>query len=163
MLGSLPGEKSLAAARYYAHPRNQFWHLLGNAVGIDLVSLEYQDRLAALVRHKLALWDVVASGFRKGSLDSSLRMAKRSDLAGLIACMPQLRLVAFNGAFAARHGTAVELRIPALALPSSSPANTAPIGVKQIEWNAIANYLGPEQTSGTTPATGRKKARRSGP
>ncbi len=141
VLGSLPGGKSLAAGRYYAHPRNQFWQLMGKAIGMDLASLAYQQRLAAVVRHRIALWDVVAAGFRSGSLDSSLRMAERADLPGLIARMPELRLIAFNGGFAARYGAMSGLDVPVLALPSSSPANTAPVAVKQARWNRIADYL----------------------
>ena len=48
VLGSLPGEASLAAQRYYAHPRNLFWTLMGEVIGEDLVGLDYEDRLAAL-------------------------------------------------------------------------------------------------------------------
>ncbi|HET9630284.1 MAG TPA: uracil-DNA glycosylase family protein, partial [Novosphingobium sp.] len=50
ILGSLPGEASLAAGRYYAHPRNAFWHLAGAAIGrADLPELAYENRLATLL------------------------------------------------------------------------------------------------------------------
>ena len=55
ILGSLPGEASLAARRYYAHPQNRFWHLVGKAIGIDLVGLGYEARLAALKARRIAL------------------------------------------------------------------------------------------------------------
>ena len=48
VLGSLPGRMSLDAGRYYAHPRNLFWHLIGTVIGRDLASLDYAERLAAL-------------------------------------------------------------------------------------------------------------------
>ena len=59
--GSLPGEASLAAGRYYAHPANQFWRLVGGVIAQDLVPLDYPDRLAALLAAGIGLWDTVAS------------------------------------------------------------------------------------------------------
>ena len=59
--GSLPGDRSLAAQRYYAHPQNQFWRLLSPVVGHDLAALDYEDRLAALLDAHIGLWDVVAT------------------------------------------------------------------------------------------------------
>jgi hypoxanthine-DNA glycosylase len=57
VLGSLPGEASLAAGRYYAHPRNAFWRLMGEVVGEDLASLDYDDRLARLLANRIGLWE----------------------------------------------------------------------------------------------------------
>jgi hypoxanthine-DNA glycosylase len=59
ILGSLPGEKSLSDGRYYAHPTNQFWRLVGSAIGEDLQQLPYKERLAVLSRRGIGLWDVV--------------------------------------------------------------------------------------------------------
>jgi hypoxanthine-DNA glycosylase len=59
VLGSLPGEASLRAQRYYAHPQNQFWRLLGEALGEPLGSLAYEERLARLAAREVGLWDVV--------------------------------------------------------------------------------------------------------
>ena len=73
MLGSLPGEASLAAQRYYAHPRNLFWRLMGLVIGEALESLDYNARLATLLRHRVGLWDVVAEAAREGSLDAPTR------------------------------------------------------------------------------------------
>ena len=64
VLGSLPGERSLAAGRYYAHPQNRFWHLIGGAIGLELGPLDYEQRLAALLAAKVGLWDTVASARR---------------------------------------------------------------------------------------------------
>lgn len=141
VLGSLPGGQSLEQGRYYAHPRNQFWLLLGTAIGADLAALEYDDRLACLIRHRVALWDVVAAGYRQGSLDSSLRIAERADLASLLRHLPDLRAIAFNGALAARHELEPVPQVFTLALPSSSAANTMPIAVKQQRWDELARYL----------------------
>ena len=103
--GSLPGERSLAAARYYAHPQNQFWRLLSPVVGADIALLDYDERLAALRDARIGLWDVVASASRIGSSDAAIRDLAANDLAGLVATLPHLRAVAFNGGAARRIGT----------------------------------------------------------
>ena len=75
LLGSLPGEASLAAQRYYAHPTNQFWRLLGAAIGEELAALDYEARLERLAERDIALWDVVGEARRQGSLDGAIRGA----------------------------------------------------------------------------------------
>jgi hypoxanthine-DNA glycosylase len=127
VLGSLPGEASLAAQRYYAHPRNGFWHLIGKVIGRELVSLAYEARLAALLEAGVGLWDTVASAHRRGSLDTAIREAEHNGLLELAASLPGLRAVGFNGKAAARIGMP-QLASTSLALvplPSSSPANAA--------------------------------------
>ena len=64
ILGSLPGEMSLRDSRYYAHPRNQFWRLVGKVIQHDLTSLGYDARLGVLAKAGIALWDMVAVGRR---------------------------------------------------------------------------------------------------
>src|SRR3954454_4986125 len=78
ILGSLPGDASLAARRYYAHPSNQFWCLLGSAVGEQLQTLPYDERLHRLANRRIALWDVIASATRGGSLDQAIREAQHN-------------------------------------------------------------------------------------
>src|SRR3982750_500698 len=73
ILGSLPGERSLSAGRYYAHPQNQFWRLMSAVLEEDLVALDYNLRLARLLVRHVGLWDVVASARRAGSPDAALR------------------------------------------------------------------------------------------
>ena len=104
VLGSLPGEASLAAQRYYAHPRNLFWTLMGEVLAEDLVGLDYEDRLAALLRHRVGLWDVVAEASRAGSLDAAIRDPHENDLLSLVRSLPELRAVAFNGGTSAKVG-----------------------------------------------------------
>src|SRR5690606_13649064 len=91
VLGSLPGERSLAARQYYAHPRNRFWHLIGEVIGLDLEPLDYEQRLAALLQARVGLWDTVASARRAGSLDTAIREAEPNPLADLAASLPELR------------------------------------------------------------------------
>ena len=104
VLGSLPGEKSLAAERYYAHPQNRFWHLIGKVIDAELKPLGYEARLEALLAAKVGLWDTVASAHRTGSLDAAIRDAEHNSLAELAASLPGLRAVGFNGKTSAKIG-----------------------------------------------------------
>jgi double-stranded uracil-DNA glycosylase len=144
ILGSLPGEASLAARRYYAHPRNLFWHLVGLAIGRELVSLEYEARLVAVQDAGIALWDTVASAHRLGSLDAAIREAEHAPLLELVGTLPNLRAVAFNGGKSRVIGrpqlahTDLEL----IDLPSSSPAYAAmPLSEKERLWARLADFL----------------------
>jgi hypoxanthine-DNA glycosylase len=144
ILGSLPGERSLAERRYYAHPQNQFWRLVGDVIGRDLAALEYGARLEALLEAGIGLWDTVASATRRGSLDAAIREAEHNALADLAASLPELRAVAFNGATSARMGRALLGRgeYSLLPLPSSSPAYAAmPYAEKLRLWRAIGEFL----------------------
>lgn len=144
ILGSLPGERSLAEGRYYAHPQNQFWRLVGEAIERDLERLEYDARIAALLDAGIGLWDTVASATRRGSLDAAIRNAEHNPLTELVVSLPQLRAVAFNGATSARIGRALlaGTSYHLLPLPSSSPAYAAmPFAEKLRLWRAIGEFL----------------------
>jgi hypoxanthine-DNA glycosylase len=145
VLGSLPGEASLTAKRYYAHPRNQFWNLMGAVIGEDLSAFDYETRLATLLKHRIGLWDVIAEAHREGSLDSRIRSHVGNDLAGFAAGLPHLAAIAFNGGTAARLGLK-ELgphagRHAVVRLPSSSPAYTLPFEEKLSAWMELRNWL----------------------
>ncbi len=139
VLGSMPGNASLRAARYYAHPRNRFWPLMAALCGFD-PALDYPARIAAVQAHGVGLWDVIGRCRRSGSLDAAIERGSETanPLAARIAALPHLRAVAFNGGKAAqafaRHvvpalppgrladeGGGIAL----LPLPSTSPANAA--------------------------------------
>ncbi len=144
ILGSLPGDASLAARQYYAHPRNAFWRLVGSVIGADLQSLDYTQRLERLKVNRIGLWDVVAQARRRGSLDQAIREAGHNALADYFAGFANLEAVAFNGATAAAAGRKL-LRHPPIALldlPSSSPANTRPFQEKAAAWAGLARYCG---------------------
>ena len=144
VLGSLPGEASLAAQQYYAHPRNRFWHLMGHVLGEDLVAMRYEDRLAVLERRRVGLWDAVASAVRPGSLDTAIREHVPNPLADLAARLPDLQAVACNGQKAAQIA-ARELAasgVPVIPLPSSSPVHAAmPWSEKQRRWEELRRFL----------------------
>ncbi len=145
ILGSLPGDQSLAAGRYYANPRNRFWHLVGTVIERpDLPELNYDARLEMLLANRIGLWDAVASAERDGSLDSSIRAVEVAGLGKLIADLPRLRAIAFNGKTSARVARP-QLGINALTLidlPSSSPAHAAmPYAQKRQIWLALRQFL----------------------
>lgn len=144
--GSLPGDASLAAAQYYAHPRNRFWHLAAAATGLPgLPKLPYETRLSALLGAGVGLWDVAASGQREGSLDTALRDVAQTDLAALAAQLPALRAIAFNGGAAARLGRRAMRGVPdvdLVNLPSSSPAYCAITPQeKEMRWMVLKQWL----------------------
>ena len=145
ILGSLPGDASLRAAQYYGHPQNAFWRLIGGVIGRDLAALPYDHRLAALKAARIGLWDVIASAERPGSLDAAIRAPEAADLRGLVATLPALRAVAFNGGKAAKLGRAVladrSEGVALIDLPSSSPAHARPFEEKAAAWAALAHPL----------------------
>jgi len=145
LLGSLPGERSLAEQRYFAHPQNQFWQLLSGVIGRDLVALAYDARLATLLQAHIGLWDVVSSARREGSLDAAIRDPIGNDVAGLVRALPHLRAIGFNGATAFRHGSAglqsLGDAVALVPLPSSSPLHTIGVAAKQPAWNGLRRYL----------------------
>ena len=146
VLGSLPGDASLAAKRYYAHPTNQFWRLLGSAIDEDLQGLSYQDRLARLGERRIGLWDVIASASRSGSLDQAIREAEHNRIEHLLRDFPDLRAIAFNGSTAAAAGRKLigipPANIMLIDLPSSSAANTKAFAEKSAAWSALGQFAG---------------------
>jgi hypoxanthine-DNA glycosylase len=144
VLGSLPGDASLKASQYYAHPQNGFWRLISVAIGRDLHAMAYPYRVEALRVAGVGLWDVIASAERRGSLDTAIRSPEAADLRGLIAKLPSLKAVAFNGATAAKGGRRALAGIEGLILidlPSSSPAYTRPLSEKAESWARIGPML----------------------
>ena len=144
VLGSLPGEKSLAERRYYAHPQNRFWHLIGKVIGVDLEPLAYEERLTALLAAKVGLWDTVASAHRTGSLDAAIREAEHNALAELAASLPELRAVGFNGKTSAKIGMPqlAHTDLALIPLPSSSPAHaTMRLAEKEKLWGQLREFL----------------------
>ena len=131
VLGSMPGDASLAAARYYAHPRNLFWPIMGALAGAA-PELDYDTRLKRLQAAGIALWDVIAECVRPGSLDARIRAGSIvvNDLPGLLARHPGIERVCCNGATAdalfRRHVLPKLAPSPQVVrLPSTSPAHAA--------------------------------------
>jgi hypoxanthine-DNA glycosylase len=126
ILGSFPGNASLAAQQYYAHPRNQFWKLVGALIGEDLYSLPYGERLPRLLTHRFGLWDVLAACEREGSLDSAIRKPAANDFDRLRHLCPVLETVGFNGQASGKFAPQfAQAGYRTVVLPSSSPAHMA--------------------------------------
>jgi len=145
ILGSLPSEQSLLKGEYYGNKQNKFWELVGAVIAADLRALPYAARLDSLRAHGVGLWDVVAEAKREGSLDSQIRDRLSNDLAGLVAGLPSLETIAFNGGTAARHGVKAlgqeAQRYRIVPLPSSSPAYTLAYAEKLKAWRSLGDSL----------------------
>ena len=147
ILGSMPGGASLAANQYYAHPQNLFWPLMGELLGAG-PGLTYAARTRLLRSNGIALWDVLESCVREGSLDSAIEEATIvvNDFAAFYRKHPRIGRVFFNGAKAqaayrryvvasvAEVGRAREY----VRLPSTSPAHAAMSLERKLEaWKAV--------------------------
>ena len=141
ILGSIPGIKSLEEQQYYAHPQNRFWKLMGMFCNADNLSdLNYQDKLQILLKNKIALWDVIQSCSRNGSLDSNIQNEIPNDIPKLLKQFPNIKVICLNGN---KSYSAFKKHFPELLeqyefykLPSTSPAN-ARYKLKDLhkEWN----------------------------
>ena len=151
ILGSMPGEASLAANRYYAHPRNAFWPIVGALLGLA-PNAAYEDRLVALTKARVALWDVLHSCHREGSLDSAIDLATvvPNDVASFLRRHPQVEWVCTNGATAhrlyrrlVRPGLPVDAQaLPLHLLPSTSPAHASLRFAQKLErWRLLEQLL----------------------
>lgn len=130
MLGSLPGRRSLQAGQYYAHPRNAFWRIIAELLGVHG---SYTERCTALQDAGIAAWDVLAEAARPGSLDADIcgSSARANDFQTFFAGHPRIVRVGFNGQAAAKlyrrllpgscRDAVAEYRV----LPSTSPAHAA--------------------------------------
>ena len=129
ILGSLPGQKSLADQEYYAHPQNVFWPIMMQIFGI---SGDYNKRCARLRDNRLALWDVLRTSIRPGSLDADIqrKSAMANDFRAFLSVNTQIERIAFNGKKAeqlfrtmvpSKHYEPIQLA----GLPSTSPAYAA--------------------------------------
>ena len=148
ILGSMPGEASLVAGQYYAHRQNRFWALMGELVGAT-PELPYEQRVQRLRGAGIALWDVIASCERAGSLDSAIRNETANDFATFFASHPAVRSVLFNGAKAEQSfrrlvsPTIAHRGLTLQRLPSTSPANASqPAARKFDEWRAALMQAG---------------------
>lgn len=144
ILGSLPSRQSLQHNQYYAHPRNAFWRIMGALVSAG-PEVAYQERVRRLVAARIAVWDVLASSVRPGSLDADIDLSSAvpNDFDKFFSEFPSISRVAFNGKKAAEmfrrlgcrpHGAGVEL----ITLPSTSPAFAAmPFEEKLARWRSV--------------------------
>ena len=125
ILGTFPSVKSRENCFYYGHPQNRFWRVLG-AVYHESAPETVGEKRAFLLRHHIALWDVIAQCEITGSADSSIRQALPNDLPGLMAKCPIERIL-LNGKTAEKIYLKYwkDLDVPYAVLPSTSPANAS--------------------------------------
>ncbi|MHB8164431.1 MAG: DNA-deoxyinosine glycosylase [Methanoregula sp.] len=125
ILGSFPSVQSLRHTEYYGNPQNHFWKIMESLFEIDH-RLPYQDRVALLTGHHIALWDVVCSCTRKGSADEMITEPSFNDISGFLATHPTVQLIVLNGMAAGRyyHRKNPAPAVGSTILPSTSPANT---------------------------------------
>lgn len=145
VLGSMPGEASLRAGQYYAHPRNALWRIIAEVVGFD-PDVEYAQRIEAVRDAGIGLWDVLHRCERIGSMDSAIARdsMEMNDFRRLFGRYPLITRVFFNGAKAeqlfVRHMRPAldDLAIEYRRLPSTSPANASiPFAAKVAAWRAV--------------------------
>jgi double-stranded uracil-DNA glycosylase len=143
ILGSMPGEESLRRGQYYAYPRNAFWPIMAALLEEPLPAV-YKARTELLVRHSIAVWDVVGSCFREGSLDQNIRSETLNDFAALFADFPEIRHVFCNGTAAYTLFTR-NIHLPSdiglTRLPSTSPAHAVPFEKKLEAWRQVTAFL----------------------
>lgn len=147
VLGSIPGRESLLKQEYYANPRNHFWKIIFK-IFMEPEREAYHERIQFLKERRIALWDVIGSCHREGSLDANIKDATPNDLLGLLKSYPSIRLIAFNGGkayttFKKSFGQLIE-GVQLVKLPSTSPVpgkNVKPFDEKVKKWQMIKAVL----------------------
>lgn len=151
ILGSMPSELSLEKQQYYAHPRNAFWQIMARLLGFS-IDINYHEKLLALQHQHIALWDVIASCQRQGSLDSNIK--QHSIIINNFELFFQhhhaIEHIFFNGNMASQEYRKRVLpnlnprwqTLPCTRLPSTSPA-MASLNIEQklAAWVQISSYL----------------------
>jgi hypoxanthine-DNA glycosylase len=148
LLGSMPGIRSLEENQYYAHPRNAFWPIMCQLLNAD-ERLNYKQRNHLLINNRIALWDVLKSCYRKGSLDSSIdhSTVEANDFNLFLNKHKQVKTVFFNGGEAEKLFEKYCLKgldnqdIEYYRLPSTSPAHASiSFDEKLFEWKKIKEF-----------------------
>ena len=151
ILGSFPGQASLRKNEYYAHPHNVFWRIMGELIGFE-PDLDYRERVCALNRSRVALWDVLTSCSREGSLDSAIKKSSMvlNDFEYFFEKNQLIRTIFFNGALAEtqfRKQVAVidsiqKRKFELQRLPSTSPAMAMLTLSQKIKaWSVLVDKL----------------------
>ncbi len=143
ILGSIPGVKSLEKQQYYAHPQNKFWKIIFELFNENFTE-DYAERINILKKHHIALWDVIDSCERKGSLDSEIKNEEANQIAELLEEFPNIQTIFCNGGKSFKNLQKVlgkDFRIPFYVLPSTSPLHTISFEKKLEEWKAVLKFL----------------------
>ena len=143
ILGSIPGVKSLEMQQYYAHPQNKFWKIICEIFNEEFTT-NYQQRIEILEKHHIALWDVIDTCERKGSLDSEIRNEEANDIQQLLQNYPSIKAIFCNGQKSFKNLQKImgkECAIPIFVLPSTSPLHTISFEKKLREWEILKSFL----------------------
>lgn len=143
ILGSIPGVKSLEKQQYYGHPQNKFWKIIFHLFNEDFTE-DYIQKINILKKHRIALWDVIDSCERKGSLDSEIKNEEANQIPELLQKYPNIQAIFCNGGKSYKNlqkmlgKTSI---IPFYLLPSTSPLHTISFEKKLESWKKILDYL----------------------
>ena len=143
ILGSVPGVKSLEMQQYYAHPQNQFWKIVFELLGEDF-SKDYETRIETIRKNNIALWDVIDTCEREGSLDTKIRNEEHNDITKMLNNHPSINVIFCNGQKSFKNLKKIlgkESEIPVFVLPSTSPLHTISFDKKLKEWEIIKTFL----------------------
>jgi len=143
ILGSVPGVKSLEMQQYYAHPQNQFWKIIFELFEEDFTA-DYQKRTEIIRKNYIALWDVIDSCEREGSLDTKIRNEEHNDILKILRDHPNIKAVFCNGQKSFKNLKKIlgkESEIPIFVLPSTSPLHTVSFDKKLAEWEILKSFL----------------------
>ena len=124
ILGSIPGVKSLEMQQYYAHPQNKFWKIIFELFN-EKFSTDYDERIKILEKYHVALWDVIDTCERKGSLDTEIRNEEANKIGELLHNYPNIKAIFCNGQKSHKNLQKIlgkKFRMPIIVLPSTSPA-----------------------------------------
>ena len=144
ILGSIPGVKSLEMQQYYAHPQNKFWKIICEIFNEEFTT-DYTERIKILEKYHVALWDVIDTCERKGSLDSEILNEEANKIGELLHNYPNIKAIFCNGQKSYKNLQKIllkEFHLPIIALPSTSPAHASlKYEEKLLSWQKIKNYL----------------------
>ena len=143
ILGSVPGVKSLEMQQYYAHPQNQFWKIIFELLQEDFTT-DYAEKISMIQNNNIALWDVIDTCERKGSLDTMIRNEEHNDIVKILTDHPNIKAIFCNGQKSFKNLQKIlgkECEIPLFVLPSTSPLHTISFEKKLEEWRKITEKL----------------------
>jgi hypoxanthine-DNA glycosylase len=143
ILGSIPGVKSLEKQQYYGHPQNKFWKIIFELLDEEFTE-DYDQRIQTLKKHHIALWDVIDSCERKGSLDSEIKNEEANQIGELLEDHPNIKAIFCNGGKSYKNVQKIlgkNYKIPLFLLPSTSPLHTVSFEKKLEDWKKIKQYL----------------------
>lgn len=143
ILGSVPGVKSLEMKEYYAHPQNAFWKIIFYLFN-QKPTTDYHQKIELLKTRHIALWDVIESCERKGSIDSTIKNEAENDIQQLLKSYPNIKIIFCNGQKSYKNLVKLlgkDFALPIVLLPSTSPLHTIPFDDKLVVWQQILANL----------------------